>query len=243
MTNPIFDGRIPPELLAEIERRIHENGVSASLPSVPPNTRYQWIERSINDGTVERERSIPAGMPSGLHLVLDNEFLDYVIQRGRRIHPDIENANLASTPTQPSLRLLIEGQLQWRLGSHITARVLPQTTFTPDDTLINVVASIRYFLCGRERPQQILTQISTSSLMASGMSRRVFDECADFILSFVDHELLHRTTQEETRSQIGIGNTDCAFNAKSLYIRCAVNPSGPCESCLHFETSASSLTC
>lgn len=31
------------------------------------------------------------------------------------------------------------------------------------------------------------------------------------------------------------GDITCRFNARSAYIRCAVNPSGPCESCPHYE--------
>jgi len=29
----------------------------------------------------------------------------------------------------------------------------------------------------------------------------------------------------------GIGDTTCAHNAKSPYLRCAINPCGPCEGC------------
>lgn len=32
-----------------------------------------------------------------------------------------------------------------------------------------------------------------------------------------------------------VGNTSCQFNAHSPYIRCAINPSGPCEDCPHYE--------
>jgi len=32
-----------------------------------------------------------------------------------------------------------------------------------------------------------------------------------------------------------IGDITCQFNARSSYIRCAVNPSGPCEQCHHYE--------
>ncbi|QSJ18493.1 hypothetical protein JYQ62_06880 [Nostoc sp. UHCC 0702] len=32
-----------------------------------------------------------------------------------------------------------------------------------------------------------------------------------------------------------IGDISCKFNAKSGYIRCAVNPSGPCQGCRHYE--------
>ncbi len=32
-----------------------------------------------------------------------------------------------------------------------------------------------------------------------------------------------------------IGDFTCRFNARSSYIRCAVNPSGPCDDCLHYQ--------
>jgi Co/Zn/Cd efflux system component len=31
-----------------------------------------------------------------------------------------------------------------------------------------------------------------------------------------------------------VGDITCQFNARSAYIRCAVNPSGPCEECRHY---------
>jgi Family of unknown function (DUF6464) len=32
-----------------------------------------------------------------------------------------------------------------------------------------------------------------------------------------------------------IGDISCKFNARSGYIRCAVNPEGPCEGCRYYE--------
>ena len=32
-----------------------------------------------------------------------------------------------------------------------------------------------------------------------------------------------------------VGDITCRFNARCAYIRCAVNPSGPCEACHHYE--------
>lgn len=32
-----------------------------------------------------------------------------------------------------------------------------------------------------------------------------------------------------------IGDISCQFNARSGYIRCAVNPNGPCEGCRFYE--------
>ncbi|ARV63012.1 hypothetical protein BZZ01_13470 [Nostocales cyanobacterium HT-58-2] len=32
-----------------------------------------------------------------------------------------------------------------------------------------------------------------------------------------------------------VGDISCQFNARSGYLRCAVNPSGPCEGCRYYE--------
>ncbi|NJL51828.1 MAG: ABC transporter ATP-binding protein [Hydrococcus sp. SU_1_0] len=32
-----------------------------------------------------------------------------------------------------------------------------------------------------------------------------------------------------------IGDTTCLNNAHSPYIRCAINPEGPCDECVHYE--------
>ena len=33
-----------------------------------------------------------------------------------------------------------------------------------------------------------------------------------------------------------IGDISCRFNARSAYIRCAVNPCGPCQECRYYES-------
>jgi hypothetical protein len=47
------------------------------------------------------------------------------------------------------------------------------------------------------------------------------------------NELLN--TIEELNPQDAIGNAKCEFNAQSSYLRCAVNPCGPCDECNFFE--------
>ncbi|MCU0546962.1 MAG: DUF6464 family protein [Oscillatoriaceae cyanobacterium Prado104] len=32
-----------------------------------------------------------------------------------------------------------------------------------------------------------------------------------------------------------VGDITCEYNARSSYIRCAVNPSGPCKDCSHYK--------
>jgi Family of unknown function (DUF6464) len=42
-------------------------------------------------------------------------------------------------------------------------------------------------------------------------------------------------TQSPRRPPLAIGDTTCRFNARSVYIRCAINPEGPCEGCRYYE--------
>lgn len=39
-----------------------------------------------------------------------------------------------------------------------------------------------------------------------------------------------------------IGDISCEYNARSGYIRCAVNPSGPCEGCRFYHHQEASLS-
>lgn len=37
-----------------------------------------------------------------------------------------------------------------------------------------------------------------------------------------------------------IGDISCQFNARSGYLRCAVNPQGPCQGCRHYDPAETS---
>lgn len=48
-------------------------------------------------------------------------------------------------------------------------------------------------------------------------------------------DLLRNRDRRRPVTKYFIGDTTCINNANSPYIRCAVNPSGPCEGCVHYE--------
>ncbi len=50
----------------------------------------------------------------------------------------------------------------------------------------------------------------------------------------LDWELEHNFPDEEVYLSY-IGNPRCRFNAHSPYLRCAINPSGPCENCPDYQ--------
>jgi Family of unknown function (DUF6464) len=50
------------------------------------------------------------------------------------------------------------------------------------------------------------------------------------------YKRIPRDPEEQYIEGIGyiIGNVSCKYNARSPYMRCAVNPSGLCEGCRHY---------
>ena len=51
---------------------------------------------------------------------------------------------------------------------------------------------------------------------------------------------IHTRTDEGDRYYLEgvgylIGDISCRYNARSGYLRCAVNPNGPCENCRYYE--------
>ena len=48
----------------------------------------------------------------------------------------------------------------------------------------------------------------------------------------------NRDPEEQYIEGVGyvIGDVSCKYNAKSPYVRCAINPTGLCQDCRHFES-------
>jgi Family of unknown function (DUF6464) len=51
----------------------------------------------------------------------------------------------------------------------------------------------------------------------------------------------NRDPEEQYVEGVGyvIGDLSCSYNARSPYIRCAVNPDGLCQDCRHYQNSDS----
>ncbi len=51
----------------------------------------------------------------------------------------------------------------------------------------------------------------------------------------LDREFFPLSSEPVERCRDFIGDISCRNNAKSPYLRCAINPGGPCEDCSHYE--------
>ena len=45
-----------------------------------------------------------------------------------------------------------------------------------------------------------------------------------------------------TSTLVPLGDPTCCNSAHSAYLRCAINPLGPCEGCLHYEANQASFS-
>ncbi|WP_052055666.1 DUF6464 family protein [Myxosarcina sp. GI1] len=55
--------------------------------------------------------------------------------------------------------------------------------------------------------------------------------------SYRDRDLfaVYYRDRRRTLSKRYIGDLSCLYNARSPYIRCAVNPQGPCKECFYYQ--------
>lgn len=94
-----------------------------------------------------------------------------------------------------------------------------------------MLETILVFALGIAPPLVSLWLISRVEARAASRLRRVMAE-------EYPRRVIYYRSQNQMDSQPGvglIGNQNCRFNAHSQYIRCAVNPGGPCEDCSHYE--------
>ncbi|MBW4661601.1 MAG: hypothetical protein KME15_23270 [Drouetiella hepatica Uher 2000/2452] len=74
-----------------------------------------------------------------------------------------------------------------------------------------------------------------TSARAEARLQLAIDSFAARGLASLQHSL--RSPDQHYVEGIGyiIGDLTCKFNARSSYIRCAVNPSGSCQDCSHYQ--------
>ncbi|MEM8827854.1 MAG: DUF6464 family protein [Cyanobacteria bacterium P01_G01_bin.19] len=95
---------------------------------------------------------------------------------------------------------------------------------------LSVLPSLAYLLIFRQAKERWQTRLRRAQL-SSGYSR---DRPRRDIYQY-GQDSSSEGDRRRPISKYFIGDTDCANNARSPYIRCAINPEGPCEDCVHFE--------
>ena len=96
-------------------------------------------------------------------------------------------------------------------------------------TLIGIVAIIFIaIVCFRLRSNYRLRAHSRRLTVTEASSNRRF------------YKRMTRDPEEQYIEGVGyvIGDLTCSYNARSPYIRCAVNPDGLCQDCRHYQSKA-----
>jgi Family of unknown function (DUF6464) len=91
-------------------------------------------------------------------------------------------------------------------------------------TLIAIIIIILLACSWLSYRQRLRTHSRRLSGMESGPNRRSYKRIA-------------RDPEEQYVEGVGyvIGDLSCSYNARSPYIRCAVNPDGLCQDCRHYH--------
>ncbi len=87
---------------------------------------------------------------------------------------------------------------------------------------LSILPSLVYLLIFRKVKRQWRSRLRRARLMT-------VDDCRDSLPGYYNGD----RSLEATR--YFIGDTSCLYNAHSPYMRCAVNPSGPCKNCSHYQ--------
>jgi Family of unknown function (DUF6464) len=87
---------------------------------------------------------------------------------------------------------------------------------------LSILPSLVYLLIFRKVKRQWRSRLRRARLIT-------IDDCRDSLPSYYNGD----RSSEATR--YFIGDTSCLYNAHSPYMRCAVNPSGPCKNCSHYQ--------
>lgn len=94
--------------------------------------------------------------------------------------------------------------------------------------LLSILPSLAYLLIVRQAKEHWQTRLRRAQTytryppeeLHSNIYRRDFHPTSD---------------RRRPATKYFIGDTNCINNAQSPYIRCAINPEGPCDGCVHFE--------
>ena len=98
--------------------------------------------------------------------------------------------------------------------------------------LLSILPSLIYLLIFRKVKKRWQTrlrraQIATTYYLPERLHRDIDRYSRDSYSRYSD--------RRRPATKYFIGDTSCINNAQSPYIRCAVNPEGPCDGCTHYE--------
>ncbi len=98
--------------------------------------------------------------------------------------------------------------------------------------VLSILPSLVYLLIVQKAKKRWQSRLRRSQINAyhynyrNRLRRNFYDDSDDYY---------PLTDRRRSVTKYFIGDTTCVNNAKSPYIRCAINPDGPCDECQHYE--------
>ena len=98
--------------------------------------------------------------------------------------------------------------------------------------LLSILPSLVYLLIFRKAKERWQTRLRRAQIVTTHYhSERFLNQTDGY--SYDSYPLYSDRRRPVTK--YFIGDTSCINNAQSPYIRCAINPEGPCEECSHYQ--------
>lgn len=99
--------------------------------------------------------------------------------------------------------------------------------------LLSILPSLVYLLIFQKANKRLQTRLRRAQILTAYNHRERFHHDS-YAYSRESYPLRDRRTPV---TKYFIGDTTCINNAHSPYVRCAINPSGPCDGCSHYEAN------
>ena len=100
--------------------------------------------------------------------------------------------------------------------------------------LLSILPSLVYLLIFRRAKERWQTRLRRAQIINNYYQEQYSRNTGDLNR---DRDDLYHSGRDRRRpvTKYFIGDTSCINNAQSPYIRCAINPEGPCDECSHYE--------
>ncbi len=96
--------------------------------------------------------------------------------------------------------------------------------------LLSILPSLVYLLLFRKAKERWQTRLRRAQIASNYHRERFYRHSYGY-----DYNSQTASDRRRPVTKYFIGDTSCVNNAQSPYLRCAINPEGPCDECPHYE--------
>ncbi|MBE9047771.1 hypothetical protein IQ255_25810 [Pleurocapsales cyanobacterium LEGE 10410] len=98
--------------------------------------------------------------------------------------------------------------------------------------ILSILPSLVYLLIFKTAKKRWQTRLRRAQILSNHQHYR---ERLNRDFYSYSRQLYSESDRRRPVTKYFIGDTTCINNARSPYIRCAINPEGPCDGCVHYQ--------